>query len=262
MTGPIYNQIGVHYSKYRRADIRLVQAIVDLLQLPTGGTVAEIGAGTGNYAYALAERGYTVYAVEPADMMLQQRKQHPNILWSKGYAENIPLGDESVDAAIVILAVHHFSNPDHALKEIARVVGDGRVVLFTFDPRQIPRPWLADYFPFLWNDAFQYFPPIEAVAQQLYLATHAAISLHPFPLPYDLQDFFAAAGWRRPELYLDPIVRSCMSGFAIEDQGVVHKGVESLRTDLENGSWDKRYGWIRKYDHYDVGYRFVLSNAM
>ncbi len=31
MTEPIYNQIGVNYSKYRRADPRLVEVIADLL---------------------------------------------------------------------------------------------------------------------------------------------------------------------------------------------------------------------------------------
>jgi ubiquinone/menaquinone biosynthesis C-methylase UbiE len=252
----------VHYSTYRRADSRLAQAMVELLQQPIGNTVAEIGAGTGNYAHALAKKGYNVHAIEPTDVMLQQRYHHPNIMWTQGYAEHIPLRNDSVDAAIAILAIHHFTKPDHALKEMARIVGNGRVVLFTFDPRQIQRPWLADYFPFLWNDAFKYFPPIEQVAQRLELATNAAVSIHPFPLPHDLRDFFAAAGWRRPELYLDPTVRSGMSGFAIEDQGIVNKGVEALRSDLESGAWDSRYAWLKQHDQYDIGYRFVVSDGI
>jgi len=39
-----------------------------------------------------------------------------------------------------------------------------------------------------------------------------------------------------------------MSGFAIEDQRVVNKAVETLQVDLENGHWDNRYGWLKEHD--------------
>ncbi|WP_455210263.1 class I SAM-dependent methyltransferase [Kaarinaea lacus] len=259
MTEPVYNHIGVHYSKYRRADQRLVDAIDNLLQIPNSETIADVGAGTGNYSCALAEKGYAVNALEPSELMLAQRKKHPRVHWCKGYAENIPLGSASVAAAIAVLAIHHFSSTAKALTEMARIAGEGSVLLFTFDPRQIERPWFADYFPFLWDDAFQYFPPIENVAKTLQLATHRSTSIHPYLLPHDLQDYFAAAGWRRPEIYLDPVIRACMSGFAVANQDLVNSGVEALRSDLESGAWDQKYNWLTGLGSYDVGYRFVVS---
>lgn len=259
MPGFIYNEIGKHYSIHRRADPRLAEEIFSLLRLRKGGCIAEVGAGTGNYAVVLAKKGYRVVAIEPADVMLQQRNKHPNVFWSKGYAEKIPLADNSVDSAIAILAIHHFRHIRMAFAEMARVVGSGPLLLFTFDPRLIEPPWFAEYFPFLWDETFKYFPPIEEVAHELQLATQENTSIHLFPLPHDLQDNFAAAGWRRPELYLDPVVRACMSGFAIADQSVVNQGVGALMSDLNNGAWDRKHGWLKRFDHYDVGYRFIVS---
>ncbi len=66
MIEPIYNEIGEHYSKYRRADPRLVEAIVDLLDIPKGSIVAEVGAGTGNYSRAGAFPKYDIVLASEA----------------------------------------------------------------------------------------------------------------------------------------------------------------------------------------------------
>ncbi len=211
---------------------------------------------------AIAEKGYNVKAVEPSDVMMIQGEKHPNVDWIKSLAENIPLDSNSADAAISILSIHHFSNTTKSIEEMARVTGKGTILFFTFDPRQVRRPWLAEYFPYLWDETFRYFPPIDEVAEGVRSATGGEISIHTFELPHDLQDYFAAVGWRRPEIYLDPIVRSCMSGFAMADQGFVEIGVDTLRADLENGEWDKKYGWLRGQDSADVAYRFILSKPM
>lgn len=259
MNEPIYNEIGINYSKYRKADNRIVEKIIDLLALPNHSVIAEVGAGTGNYSYAIAEKGYSVKAIEPSDMMIKQRKAHPDIEWVKGQAEDIPLEDKSADAVLGVLSVHHFSDLNKAFKEMNRVSFTGKILLFTYDPRQIDRWWLGDYFPFLWDDSFKYFLPLEEITDMLYSVTGNQVSIHTFELPYDLTDYFAAAGWRKPEIYLDPVVRSCMSAFATADQTIVKNGLETLREDLNNGEWDRKYGWLRSKSKIDLGYRFVLS---
>ncbi len=70
------------------------------------------------------------------------------------------------------------------------------VLLFTFDPRQIKRPWLANYFPFLWDDAFKYFLLIQQVADLAKLATGGNTSIDTFEQPHDLKTFLAT-GWRQ-----------------------------------------------------------------
>lgn len=261
MSEPVYNQIGNNYSIYRKADARIVQKILELLNVPENSVIAEIGAGTGNYSFAIAEKGYRIKAIEPSDVMLNQKKEHPDIEWVKGRAEEIPLDNCSVDAVIGILSVHHFSDLNIAFEEMNRITNDGTILLFTYDPRQIESWWLADYFPFLWNDSFKFFPPIEHMAEIISSKTNSPISTHVFELPNDLADYFAAAGWNRPEIYIDPVIRSCMSAFAIADQSVVNKGLKALEDDLNSGNWDSRYGWLRAQRKIDLGYRFVLSRS-
>ena len=68
----VYDQIGRSYTAHRCADPRIVGAIVNLIGIAATATLADIGAGTGNYSCALAELGYQVNAVEPSGTMRRQ----------------------------------------------------------------------------------------------------------------------------------------------------------------------------------------------
>jgi hypothetical protein len=79
-------------------------------------------------------------------------------------------------------------------------------------------------------------------------------------IPHDCADGFLAAYWRRPEAYLDRGVRAGMSGFAFLKEDVVARGIERLRSDLESGAWERRFGHLRSRDTLDVCYRLVVTN--
>ena len=255
---PIYNSIGQQYSKTRVPDIRIVQAIIDLLNLPKGSIIADIGAGTGGYSLALANQGFSVYAVEPSLIMRSQSEKHPQIEWFPGYAEALPLPDNSVNGVISILTIHHFSNLEQAFKEMHRIIKSGVIVLLTFDIRFAQKIWLYDYFPWLWEDALR-FLPLNELANLIQVNTTRRVEAIPFLLPYDLSDLFAAAAWRRPELYLHPEVRAGISSFALANKRVIESGVKSLAADLSSGQWDAKYGEIRSLTEIDVGYRFLCA---
>lgn len=53
----LYNSIGEDYNATRQADERIVAKLISLLDLPTDSTIANIGAGTGNYSNAIAQQG-------------------------------------------------------------------------------------------------------------------------------------------------------------------------------------------------------------
>nr|WP_236117322.1 hypothetical protein [Hassalia byssoidea] len=78
-------------------------------------------------------------------------------------------------------------------------------------------------------------------------------------LPHDLTDMFAASGWRRPEIYLNPEVRANISALALADASVVEEGVVKLKEDLSTGKWNAKYGEIRNLSEIDVGYRFLCA---
>jgi ubiquinone/menaquinone biosynthesis C-methylase UbiE len=105
----LYNSIGKGYNRTRQADPRIVSKIISLLDLTPGKTIADIGAGTGNYSNAIAELGYQIIAIEPATMMQSQAQPHSNVKWLTAKAEQIPLANSVVDAAVIMLALHHFN---------------------------------------------------------------------------------------------------------------------------------------------------------
>ena len=69
---PAYEKIGRGYSRYRAADPKIVGRLARMLGPPENGALIEVGAGTGNYAAALAKHGYRVVAVEPSATMRSQ----------------------------------------------------------------------------------------------------------------------------------------------------------------------------------------------
>ncbi|MDB9451606.1 class I SAM-dependent methyltransferase [Dolichospermum circinale] len=253
---PIYDSIGKQYSTTRIPDSRIAEKLIDLLNLSQGSIIADIGAGTGGYSQLIANQGFSIYAVEPSSVMRNQAIQHPQIKWFTGYAETLPLPDKSVDAVVSILTIHHFPDLAKAFQEMHRVVKDGAIVLLTFDIRLAPKIWLYDYFPFLWEDALK-FLPLNAIANLIQVNTQRSVEAFPLMLPHDLSDLFAAAAWRRPELYLNPEVRAGISSFAFYDQNLIETGVKKLREDLSNGEWEKKYGEILNLQEIDTGYRFL-----
>jgi ubiquinone/menaquinone biosynthesis C-methylase UbiE len=252
-----YDTIGMKYNSYRNADIRIVSALKELLGLPEGSTIVDVGAGTGNYTNALASMGYKIKAVEPSEVMREQLIPHRNVEWFAGSAEFIPLPDASVDGLISTLAVHHFPDLPTAATEMWRVCGSSPMVLFTIDPRRGEPFWFKEYFPGIYNRLFDAFVPVEELISIL-TGNHDAIArVDDFPLPPDLSDLNMHAGWNRPEVYLDPAVRRGMSGFAVSDSSEVQDGLNLLSRDLESGEWEKRNGHLRTKGSYDLGFIFV-----
>jgi hypothetical protein len=87
------------------------------------------------------------------------------------------------------------------------------------------------------RQAREAFPPIGELAALAEEAAGDTAEVYSFRLPHDLWDNFAAAGWRRPEVYLDPDVRAGMSAFALAEPRAVEEGVGRLRRDLAGGAW-------------------------
>jgi len=252
-----YDTIGMKYNSYRNADIRIVTILKELLELPAGSTIVDVGAGTGNYTNALASMGYKIKAVEPSEVMREQFVPSPNIEWFAGSAESIPLPDASAAGVISTLAVHHFPDLSAAATDMWRVCGNSPMVLFTIDPRRGEPFWFREYFPGIYGRLFDAFVPIEELISAFTKNHNATVTVRGFPLPHDLSDLNMHAGWNRPEVYLDPVARRGMSGFTMADHSEVQAGLDLLCRDLELGEWEKRNGHLRTKESYDLGFIFV-----
>jgi ubiquinone/menaquinone biosynthesis C-methylase UbiE len=255
----VYDRIGIGYTKHRCADPGIVGALVRAIDLAPPAILADIGAGTGNYSCAIADLGFNVRAVEPSATMHHQAPPHNSVHWYYGAAEHIPLEDNSVDGVFCILASHHFSSLEAGAAEMARICATGPIVWLTFDPRQAEYPWINDYFPAIWKSAFEIVPPLEDVCRLIEAHTHRLITIIPWSVPHNLQDCFMAAGWRRPEMYLDPGVRACISAFALSDPNALDEGLTRLRHDVTTGIWSSRYGHLLDQEAIDWGYRFLRA---
>ena len=90
-------------------------------------TVVNVGAGSGSYE----PTDRVVLAVEPSEEMVKQRSPDaaPCI---RAAAERLPLFDQSFDAAMAILTIHHWSDPVAGLRELVRVAR--RVIVFAYEP--------------------------------------------------------------------------------------------------------------------------------
>jgi ArsR family transcriptional regulator len=91
--------------------------------------VGDLGCGTGQVSAALAPFVSQVVAVDSSTEMLQAARERlrdcPRVLFKRGAVERLPLGDSELDAAVMVLVLHHVSDPARVLAEAARVVRPG-----------------------------------------------------------------------------------------------------------------------------------------
>jgi SAM-dependent methyltransferase len=238
-----YDTIGVNYSDLRQPGARIERAIG--MALGSAKTVLNVGAGAGSYEPADRQ----VTAVEPSVEMIRQRGASAAAV-VQGYAEDLPFDDNSFDASMAILTIHHWADKEKGLKEMRRVTRD-RVVVLTFDPSHRGF-WLADYIPELVALDEAQMPRMTDYAAWL-----GSVEISPIPIPHDCTDGFLCAYWRRPAAYLDPRIRAAMSSFWVIDN--ISEGLGRLTSDLDSGAWAQRYSKLLGLDECDYGYRLVTT---
>ena len=91
--------------------------------------VGDLGCGTGQVAAALAPFVARVVAVDRSGEMLQAARRRlrdaRNVDVRRGELEALPIADAELDAATLLLVLHHLPDPAAALAEAARVLRPG-----------------------------------------------------------------------------------------------------------------------------------------
>jgi ArsR family transcriptional regulator len=96
--------------------------------------VGDLGCGTGRVSAALAPFVERVVAVDDSPAMLQAARKRlqgiDNVDLRRGDLEALPIDGDRLDAAVLMLVLHHVPEPAKALAEVSRVLKpDGRVLL-------------------------------------------------------------------------------------------------------------------------------------
>jgi SAM-dependent methyltransferase len=241
-----YDRIGRLYARYRRPDPRIAGQIE--AALGDADRVVDVGAGAGSYESPSRQ----VVAVEPSGVMIAQRPASaaPAI---RAVADRLPLPDRSFGAAAAILTVHHWPDPRVGLAELCRVAP--RRVVLTFDPAVHNRLWLLEEYVY---GAAQ-LEESRALSVDLVAEAIGAHTVDVVPVAHDCVDGFGWAYWRRPQMYLDPEARSCISMLAQLSPGDLEPGLARLAADLRTGAWARRHADLLERHAIDGGYRLVIA---
>jgi ubiquinone/menaquinone biosynthesis C-methylase UbiE len=135
------------YDETRAASPSVLGPLREALAGAPGRRLADIGGGTGNYARALRDEGWDPVVVDREPAMLA-RAAAKGLETVAGDAQQLPLADASVDAAMLVSMLHHVENPAAAVAEAQRVLRPGgRLALMLFTREDVAASWLNDYFP-------------------------------------------------------------------------------------------------------------------
>ena len=99
------------------------------------------------------------------------------------------------------------------------------------------------------------YPPLDLIAKTL-----GGISeIISVPIPLMCRDGFNEAYYGRPEMLLTEPARKANSAWSFVDVDTAQGYVKHLRDDIENGNWDKRFGYLRTQPEFDGSLRLVVS---
>jgi ubiquinone/menaquinone biosynthesis C-methylase UbiE/DNA-binding transcriptional ArsR family regulator len=115
------------------------QALVGLL--PSTWIVGDLGCGTGALLSTLAHAVRQVIGVDASDEMLAAARERTvtlgNVDLRRGSLEALPIETATLDAATMMLVLHHLASPAASIAEAARVlVPGGRLLIVDMTPHE------------------------------------------------------------------------------------------------------------------------------
>jgi SAM-dependent methyltransferase len=114
-----------------KSGARFVAALGDA----TKGAVLDVACGPGVITAAVAPHAISVTALDATEAMISKARARcetagiENVKFKIGDAHHLPFETGQFDGVVSRLAVHHFTDPGRALKEMARVLKPGGILV-------------------------------------------------------------------------------------------------------------------------------------
>ncbi|NHA67768.1 class I SAM-dependent methyltransferase [Phycicoccus flavus] len=174
-------------------------------RVPAGSAVIDVGGGPGAHAALLARRGDRVVLVDPVPEHVARAAEHGTFLARVGDARELPDGDDSYDAALLLGPLYHLlerADRLQALREAARVVRPGGWVFAAAVSRLTTVAWVTALQPALLRAAGRPVPerdPLPPSWDRLVAEGRGGLSATGFPgghfhLADELEEEVGAAG--------------------------------------------------------------------
>ena len=131
----VFDQNVEAYETWFEENKDLFQSEVAAIQqiLPTTGKSVEIGAGTGLFAELLGIKN----GIEPSENM-RKKAMERGINVGEGFAENLPIPDETYDIALMITVDCFLDDVLQAFKESWRILSEDGFFIVAFIDRETP----------------------------------------------------------------------------------------------------------------------------
>jgi ubiquinone/menaquinone biosynthesis C-methylase UbiE len=193
-----YRRQAETYDKTRAASPSVLAPLREALAGAPGPRLADIGGGTGNYARALREEGWEPIVIDREPAMLEHAAAK-GLDTITGDAQDLPLEDESVDAAMLVCMLHHVEDQPRALAEARRILRPGgRLALMVFTREDLEPLWYYRYFPSTKAWMIESHPPLAELLDHLPGARRIELEFR------DLVDGSLSAMAAHPERVVDP----------------------------------------------------------
>lgn len=120
--------------KYGRKKIESV-LLKFLDNLNNGNRILDIGCGTGYYLNLMSKRGFNCIGIDLSENMLHQLKDaYSGLAVQISDAKRLSFKENSFEAVVSIETLRYFSNRNHLLSEVFRVIRPGGLVFITAAP--------------------------------------------------------------------------------------------------------------------------------
>jgi demethylmenaquinone methyltransferase/2-methoxy-6-polyprenyl-1,4-benzoquinol methylase len=103
--------------------------LAELLELPSGGHLLDVGGGTGRIAQGLVENVASLTVADASRKMLMMANQKPGLQAVESLAEKLPFASGSMARVICVDAYHHLADQQRSLKELWRVLAPGGLLI-------------------------------------------------------------------------------------------------------------------------------------
>jgi len=238
-------EFSLEYDKFRRYSKQIVDFILNKVIPNTDKAGLDVGCGTGNYTFPIAEKFGKTIGIDLNEKILEvareKAKKHGKkfVDFIKADAVATPFEPESFDAIWSVSTIHYLKGRRqwHFLKECHRILKIGGIIVIDIGEflEQHPSLWIKEYFPslkeryknslFSKNDYISWLDEIGFRCIQC------------IPLEYHTgeKDYFLRAGQHDPKLYLRDWFVKANPAFREMSHSELTNGQDDIRRDMELG---------------------------